>query len=65
MEVKVIDNYSDLYAIEYLRCDAFDIPKDVSDFYLDRFNKHAMIFLGAYINDELVGGLYFSLCLFN
>ena len=65
MEVKVIDNYSDLFAIEHLRCDAFNIPKDVSEFYMDRFKKHAMLFLGAYIGDELVGGLYFSSCLFN
>jgi len=61
MFIKVINPTENIDEIEKLRLDAFyHDPTIYSSVYADRFYKNRMMIIAAYINNELVGGLYFS-----
>ena len=61
MDIKVIDVSQDIEDIERLRLDAFyHDPTIYSSTYADRFYRNKMLIIAAYIENELVGALYFS-----
>ena len=61
MDIRFLDKDSILTEVEKLRNEAFGINEEfASDLYKNMFNEHQLLVLGAYVDDKLVGALYFS-----